>query len=71
MKQIELCDSIIISAKARSKSKGAEMIKGKLSWEFFVIPTIRIDWGNKDFVNGFVSITFEWLRWYIGFKITR
>lgn len=41
--------------------------KGKFSWEFFIIPTINFDWSNK--VNGFVFITFLWLRWYVGVRI--
>lgn len=45
------------------------MIKGILLYDFFIIPTIRIDWGNKDFDHGFTRVTVEWLRWYVGFII--
>ena len=45
------------------------MTKGILLYDFFILPTIRIDWGNRDFDYGFTRITFEWLRWYIGFSV--
>lgn len=45
------------------------MFRGTLLYDFFILPTIRIDWSNKDFYNGFTRITIEWLRWYIGFII--
>lgn len=45
------------------------MSRGTLIYDFFVIPTIRIDWSNRDFENGFTLIVIEWLRWYIGFAI--
>lgn len=45
------------------------MTKGTLLYDFFILPTIRIDWANKDFEYGFIRITFEWLRWYIGFTV--
>lgn len=45
------------------------MSKGTLLYDFFIIPTIRIDWSNKDFDYGFTRVTVEWLRWYVGFTI--
>ena len=45
------------------------MSKGTLIYDFFILPTIRIDWSNKDFDYGFTRVTVEWLRWYIGFTI--
>lgn len=42
---------------------------GTLNYEFFLIPTIRIDWSCKEFKDGFTRVTIEWLRWYIGFTI--
>jgi hypothetical protein len=43
------------------------MTKGKLLYDFFVIPTIRIDTRNRDFTR----ITIEWLKWYIGFVVNK
>lgn len=45
------------------------MTKGTLLYDFFILPTIRIDFVNKDYEDGFTRVTFEWLRWYIGFTI--
>ena len=39
--------------------------KGKNLYDFFIIPTIRIE--SKDYY--FSRLTFEWLNFYIGFII--
>jgi hypothetical protein len=41
------------------------MTIGKNLYDFFIIPTIRID---KRYLN-YTRITFEWLNFYVGFVI--
>lgn len=45
------------------------MTIGTNLYDFFIIPTIRIDWSDKNFNHGVTRVTIEWLRWYVGFRI--
>lgn len=43
------------------------MTRGTNLYDFFLIPTIRIDKRDCEFTR----VTIEWLKWYIGFVILK
>lgn len=43
--------------------KNFSITKGRNIYDFFIIPTIRVEWRWLHF-----SITIEWLKWYVGIR---
>lgn len=41
--------------------KHIDFTRGRNLYDFFIIPTIRVDKRNGD-----IRCTIEWLKWYIG-----